>query len=638
MRVLLTAMLLMCFAFAKAELSPLQSYTQHTVAQGETIYFITNKYKISAAELMRLNPDLKAGLKTGSTLVVPASTAAITTARIVDYDKHRVRRKETLYSIAKEYGVTVLDIKDANRTLYSTELRRGDRIRIPIFDKNVKPLVEIVENEPQELKPGQYRVLKSEGKYRVAKKHNLTIVELDELNPGVDELKEGMIINVANRPLTLSDAEDVESAELSYVMYTVPPKMNMYRLTRMTGLSQDSLVAINPALKDGVRNGMEIKIPYQEDLVDGKPIITTQGKTARLVDSLRNYQDQRVAVMLPFSISSVDADGFATTLEKDKTSRIATDFYSGMMIARDSARALGITVDFDVYDTQRNTDIAVRIVRENNFDRYNYVVGPLLANPVVAVARELKSDDIPVISPLTNTDVRLYKNLFQARPDEESLMNNLKMYLQSFAAGKKVIVIADNELPQLKDTFVGMFPDATVIYPDDKNYISSAKYASSLDKEMANVVLLASRSSTSITSAISAYAARSRTHDLTVIGVDDFDNMNLNNMSLAAVNYTYPQINRDTGSENIFATHYFNKHGITPNEFATRGFDVTMDLILRQASADDLYDSVMRNGKTIMVENSFNYSKKFMSGYYNEASYILRYQPDLSIEQINIYE
>ena len=73
-----------------------------------------------------------------------------------------------------------------------------------------------------------------------------------------------------------------------------------------------------------------------------------------------------------------------------------------------------------------------------------------------------------------------------------------------------------------------------------------------------------------------------------------------------------------------------------PNRFAVRGFDVTLDLILRQASSSDLYESAMRNGRTVMTENKFDYSKKSSSGFYNEAMYILQYQEDLSIKELDI--
>ncbi len=653
-------MMLVCFAFAKANSSTLQSYDRHKVEQGDTVYKIINKYDITAEQLMELNPDLKLGLKAGAVLLIPKSNKLLTKKEISSYKEHKVRRKETLYTLAKEYGVTVLDIKEANKKLYSEGLQKGDKINIPVFAATTKPLpgkiekpeaTEIPEFPNQgDLPAGKYRVLKSEGKYRVAKKHNISVEILDDLNPGIADLKDGMVLNV---PYELEESiknvmippvkkevkkteKETNTSGLKYMEYEVQPKMTMYSLKKMTGLSQDALVALNPELKDGVRSGMMLRIPYKG--VKGREAPATwsgKAKYARLVDSIRNYKNQRIAVMLPLSMNNATADDFAGRLKGDRTMRIATDFYSGMMIARDSARALGVSVDFDVFDTGKNESTAVSIIKANDFKKYNSVIGPLMAKNVVAVAKELRDEDIPVISPLTNTDVKLYKNLFQARPDEEFLMNRLKNYLVTFAKGKNVIIVTDNKKPELKQKFAPLFPNAKILFPNEGNYISSSKYTSALSKEQDNVVIMAVDHIGFITDAVSNYAAKARSYNITMVGMDDYDDMSVNNMGLAAVNYTFPQVNRNTSSENIFSTHYFKKHGITPSEYATRGFDVTMDVILRQASADNLYDSAMRNGKTIMVENSFEYNKRFMAGFYNEACYILRFQPDLSIKEVD---
>ncbi|WP_090753943.1 LysM peptidoglycan-binding domain-containing protein [Nonlabens sp. Hel1_33_55] len=645
----ITVILLVCFAFAKANSSTFQSYERHVVEQGDTMYMLTNKYNVTAEQLMELNPDLKLGLKSGATLLIPKSMSAITNRPIEEYETHKVKRKETLYSLSREYGVTELDIKEANKELYSSPLRKGDRIKIPVF-KNVaqpeKPIVidiipgvtDIVKvsEAKVEVKKGQYRVKKSEGKYRVAVNNNITMAQLEAWNPDLGELDEGMIVNVVNPKDMAASTENI--SKLRYISYEVEPKMTMYSLEKMSGLKADSLIAINPALKDGVKKGMTIKIPYRGlNEKEAPELWNSTAKYARLVDSLKNFKNQRIAVMLPLSISGVSSDEYGDQLKKSNIMRIATDFYSGMMIARDSAKTLGVNVQFDVFDTGNSESATLKIVRDNNFKNYNSVIGPLLAKNVVAVAKELKDDDIPVISPLTNTSVRLYKNLFQARPDEQFLMNRLKNYLVGFSKNKNVIIVTDNKNPQFKDEFAPLFPNAKILYPDKNNYISSYKYTSALSKEMDNVVIMAVDQVGFITDAVSNYAAKARTHNITMVGMDDYDDMNVNNMGLAAVNYTYPKMNRNTSSENVFATHYFAKHGITPSNYATRGFDVTMDVILRQASADNLYESAVRNGKTIMVENSFEYNKRFLAGFYNEACYILRFQPDLSIEEVSIY-
>jgi hypothetical protein len=65
-----------------------------------------------------------------------------------------------------------------------------------------------------------------------------------------------------------------------------------------------------------------------------------------------------------------------------------------------------------------------------------------------------------------------------------------------------------------------------------------------------------------------------------------------------------------------------------------RGFDVTYDVLLRLAIADDVYDANDSNVETEYIENKFRYTKKMFSGYQNNALYIIKYNNDLQFEVV----
>jgi hypothetical protein len=84
---------------------------------------------------------------------------------------------------------------------------------------------------------------------------------------------------------------------------------------------------------------------------------------------------------------------------------------------------------------------------------------------------------------------------------------------------------------------------------------------------------------------------------------------------------------------NAFVNAYNKLYNITPNKRATRGFDLTMDVVLRLVTAKDMYASAVEVPLTEYVENKFSYKKKSTGGYYNDSAYILKYQ-DLNIIEI----
>jgi LysM repeat protein len=633
----------MCFAFAKAEATFLQNYKQHIVEQGETIYTLSNKYKVTSLQLLELNPDLKSGLKYGQVLLIPAQSEVLTQRSIKKYNKHRVRRKETLYSLSKKYAITELDIKEANKELYSNPLRKGDRIKIPVFEELITAAKEVETKESlpilSKLPNGTYLVQPSEGMYRIALKYGIKTDSLQRLNPNVKDLKPGMILNVPKKINTVKP-NDLVSAPIDnnqFIEYIVPEKMGMYSLKKIARMREDSMLSMNPELKNGLKKGMTILIPNPNygELIAVKTKISV---TANLVDSLRNFKRQRLAIMLPFSLQKIDEINIdKDNLKSDKTMRIALDFYSGLKIAIDSANTMGIPVDYDIFDTQKSLQTTKSILDATDFSDYNVVIGPLVSNNVVETAKKLRGSNVPVISPLTNTNVRLYRNLFQARPDDAILKTQLKEYLVAYAAGKHVILITDNDNLELKNEFATLLPKATILIPDDKkNYITNIECINLLKSDIENVVILATNNEGLIKVAVSSYSAKVTTHRITMFGLENYEKMELSNTKLARLNYIFPRMFKESDHKNSFIDTYYSIHNITPNAFATRGFDVTLDIILRQASASDLYESAMKNGQTVMTENKFDYSKEFLSGFYNDAVYILQYQKDLTIKELDL--
>ena len=117
-----------------------QSFETHKVKSGENISSIAKKYNVSEQSIYKYNPDAKKGNLTGVVLVIPVSSSSdnrnYEKQSVLNFKEYKVKRKETLYSIAKANGISVGDLKKYNTYLYDEELGKGDVIRIPVFSKN----------------------------------------------------------------------------------------------------------------------------------------------------------------------------------------------------------------------------------------------------------------------------------------------------------------------------------------------------------------------------------------------------------------------------------------------------------------------------------------------------------------------
>ena len=121
--IIIFSFLLLHSCISYAEIPSQETYKTHKVEKGETVYSIAKKYGVSEEAIYRLNPDAKNGITSSSVLIIPAASG--NELKVTGFKTHRTKRKETLFSISQKYGVTIDDIKKYNKFLYSEGLRNS---------------------------------------------------------------------------------------------------------------------------------------------------------------------------------------------------------------------------------------------------------------------------------------------------------------------------------------------------------------------------------------------------------------------------------------------------------------------------------------------------------------------------------
>lgn len=111
-----------------------QVYYLHSVQKGETIYSLCRVYNVSEAELRKENPGLEEGLKEGMVLKIPERGPVQEKPLPGDtsvYVFHIVNKGETLFSLAKFYGITVDQIAEYNPEVKYSALQVNQVLKIP---------------------------------------------------------------------------------------------------------------------------------------------------------------------------------------------------------------------------------------------------------------------------------------------------------------------------------------------------------------------------------------------------------------------------------------------------------------------------------------------------------------------------
>jgi murein DD-endopeptidase MepM/ murein hydrolase activator NlpD len=226
-----------------------QECKYHKVKSGESLEKIARSYGVSVQELLKANKDINPNkLKVGENLCIPQKTSAKTQ----EYAIYKVKKGDTLYSIAEKFGVDVQELKSFNN-LKSEKIIEGQELKIP-----AKSTAKKQKKETQEY--GTYVVQKSAKLEHVAKKLGVSQRELEELNPELKGkwLTKGTVVKVPKQE------QKKEKREESYTVYKIKKGGRLEHVAKSLRVSQKELERLNPGLKvKWLSAGTEVKVPVK---------------------------------------------------------------------------------------------------------------------------------------------------------------------------------------------------------------------------------------------------------------------------------------------------------------------------------------------------------------------------------------
>jgi murein DD-endopeptidase MepM/ murein hydrolase activator NlpD len=102
--------------------------TVHVMQRGETIYSLARSYGVSPQAILSLNgiEDART-IKAGQRIRIPSTG----TPENRSSGEYRVEKNDTLYSLARRYGITVAELQDMNGFAPGYVLKSGEKIRVP---------------------------------------------------------------------------------------------------------------------------------------------------------------------------------------------------------------------------------------------------------------------------------------------------------------------------------------------------------------------------------------------------------------------------------------------------------------------------------------------------------------------------
>jgi len=399
---------------------------RHVVIAGETTKSIADKYKVDIITLKAVNPGLGDRVEKGERLRIPATGVVSTTSTVVpvgvnnarsesvktgdqpiqepradstkkevkdnksgeeDFRVHVVQKKENLYRISRNYGVTIQDLYDANPGL-TENINIGQKIRVP-----KKKITEgyII-----------YRVKSKTRLRKIAKLYNIPESAILKINRGIEKrVYRGQAVKIpVGRNAIIVDE----------IPEKTPPKKE---------IKEKEVVAdkdFGPCNKTYFKYNKPIKIALMVPLFLEEISDSTQVEKVLRGDA-SGFQ--------PFSFIS---------------------FVEGAQLAVDSLRKTGVNVDLQIYDVDKSLKKTTKVLQNPELKNADLIIGPFYSESFNQVALFAGNFGIPIVNPLTyrQSVLKNYKTVIKVKPEESTQLNLIKNLIAQKYINSKLFLITQN--------------------------------------------------------------------------------------------------------------------------------------------------------------------------------------------------
>lgn len=608
-----------------------KQYYIHTVKKGETAYSISKAYNIKVEDLTYENPSVSGGIKEGQSLRIPV-VSTITESKpspVMQKDDtrfiyHKLSSGDTVFSLAKKYGVSEDEILQSNPGVEINKLTVGSEIAIPRrqFTTTPKNL------ETPEKEYINYKVSKGESITSIAEKFGITVKELRKENRGVifPRVDDYLRIPVAK---VAQEIKEVEVKKDTLVAAIEEPEEKTEKPAGVTPVS---------SLKGKYNIALLLPLWFDEN-AQRTEIDSSQVLKGKPVKRVIQRPDQWI---YPESMTFLE-------------------LYQGILIAADTLRSLGLDINISVFDIKWDTTEAVELIKSGRLDNMDLIIGPVYSHNLEIIADYADSREIPVISPAplrSNNALEGRSFLFMAFPSLEVAQQVISKRASEYYNDNFVLIHSDTAGvdPSIGEFKSMVFKELSTKIPYEeikfKEFIfynrsaigsdSINRLEHTLSEKTDNIILIASEESPVISETLMNLHTLAKKYPVRIIGypaMRDIDNLEPKYyFELGIELYSPYWIDYNREDVKLFIRSYRNKFLSEPSEnsFAWQGYDITYYFLSGLAIHGKRFIMKPEIHNPDLLESEYDYERSsHNSGFENRKLFLIRYTGDMEVKKMD---
>lgn len=600
---------------ALAMFSGINAQKSHTVTKGDTLYGIAKKYGMSLEQLTKLNPKIKDNkVNIGDVLIVNGKTSASSATSVETSSEIgyiTLQPKQTIYGITKQYQISEAKLRALNPNL-DGNMKIGNKIALPLSN-----------------------IQKYGDKNAVAE--------------------------VTETPATTTVAA---SQVVDENTYQIQPKDNYYQITKKFKITKEQLFALNPGLEQkGLQVGDVIRVKgdvaQTVSNTNSKPITTTQssndeyatytvkegdtifgiinrygvslddllalnpqlsnGLKTGMVLKLRKLDAAyvkksgdalNVVLMLPF--------GFDTNDTKFRS--MSADFLAGAKLAIERNAASGLKLNVNVVDAKNEANFKSSLTQISK-DNTDLIIGPFLKSNVVEVIDYVGSKKIPIVAPFANSeDLYGYDNLIIVETADDVYVDRIVEEIEKAYSSQKIYILSDANKAnanRIKEGVEKKLKGANVVIVGAASEIKTEQ--NMMTGQVAPVMAILASKDDALGAAFTnrLLELSKEVSNLKSFSMYYHPSFEKKQDDLFAANLVYlmdRKINTSGSFEKEVLAAYNEKYCKSPSKYAIIGFDVVNDILSRENKNGEVFKQI---GKVqTQLATKFEYVRVKKNGAY----------------------
>ena len=368
---------------------------------------------------------------------------------------HQVVKGETSYGIAKKYNIDLNVFFEFN-TSASKGLNRGEYVKIPILVKSDTSLLSSDSLSNQHVVVSGETLWSIAKKYGVEVDLIKTYNQLEDINLSIDQviLIPNIPADTANvvKPLVKHPPHPLLNSCDTIVIHKVRRKETLYGIANLYDVSLNSILKNNPDLEEkGLQKGMSIKIIYRLKDCNLDSILRLQDTIGLFESSVFISDKLNISLLLPFMLEDADslmANGLDPNVCNLNSKTInSIDLYNGLLIGLNELKKKGYQIDLNVFDTYYDTTVINQILEDSIFKKSNLIIGPVFSTNIKKVRNFSRSKSVPMITPfdIPNQALFMYPDLFKYFPSKVTQSAKIGSYLKQVKSDYNIILISNGD-------------------------------------------------------------------------------------------------------------------------------------------------------------------------------------------------